>query len=60
MIVIQPCFTAGGFVTTLFYYLFNDWWIMTLYSVLIPSVITFILMLVYLEECPMFLVRQGV
>jgi MFS family permease len=59
MAAISACITVGGMVSTLFYYLFEDWWTTTLYSVLIPAVITLILMLIFLQESPMFLLREG-
>jgi len=59
MTTIQACFSTGALIATLFYYLLEDWWAATFYSILIPAILTLILMLVFLEESPMFLVREG-
>jgi OCT family organic cation transporter-like MFS transporter 4/5 len=59
MAAISVCSTIGGMAATLFYYLFKDWWKTTVYSLLLPAVAALILMLIFLQESPMFLLRQG-
>lgn len=49
MVGIQACFPIAGMLSTLFYYLYGDWWIATFYIVLIPAVITLISMIIFLE-----------
>ena len=48
MTTIQACFSTGALMATLFYYLFEDWWATTFYSILIPAILTLILMLIFL------------
>jgi hypothetical protein len=59
MACISACFSVGGLISTLLYYLFEDWWTATLCSILLPAVVALILMIVFLQESPMFLVREG-
>jgi MFS family permease len=59
MVVILACFSVGGMESTLFYYLFEDWWTATLCFIFIPAVLVLILMITFLQESPMFLVREG-
>ena len=56
---IQGAFTFGALFVTLIYYLTLDWWQTTLYAVAIPMVVTWILLIAFLVETPMFLVRSG-
>lgn len=47
MTAVQISFCVGAMTATIFYYIFQDWWITTLLSILIPSFIVLILMVVF-------------
>jgi len=59
MVAVQACFPIGALLATLIYYLSKDWWTTTLYVILIPSIATLILMMIFIQETPMFLIRKG-
>lgn len=51
-------FTAGGMLTTLLYYIWEDWRITSIYALTIPSAITLLLIIIFLKETPMYLVKE--
>jgi len=48
MVAVQACFPIGALLATLTYYLSKDWWTTTLYVILIPSIATLILMMIFI------------
>ncbi len=55
--IIQMAFTSGGMMITLFYFIWENWRIASIYALTIPSAITLILIIVYLKETPMYLIK---
>lgn len=47
--IIQMAFTGGALIATLFFYLWSDWKIVVIYTLIIPSVIAFFLILWYVK-----------
>jgi len=57
--LIQGCFTAGALFVTLIYYLSEDYKIVTIYALLIPSGLSLILIIYFVQDTPLFLTMKG-
>jgi MFS family permease len=54
--VVQSTYILGTLVMTLFYYLFEDWKITTIYCLAIPAFINVIIIIIFVKESPMYLI----
>ena len=59
MVEFLLIYCSGVMLISLAFYLMNDWRIITLVFCLIPSVIFYVILLVFFEETPGFLIRSG-
>ena len=57
--LVQTTYIVGALAVTLFYYLFEDWRVTTLYCLIIPSSINAILIFLFVKESPMYLIIQS-
>lgn len=57
--IVQGFFVIGALFVTLFYYLFEDWQISTIYCLGIPSLICALVITFYIKESPMYLAMQS-
>jgi MFS transporter, putative metabolite:H+ symporter len=55
--IIQAAFTGGALLSTLIYWLWPSWKITAIYAFTIPTAITLILMIIYVKETPMYLIK---
>lgn len=53
--IVQAAWTLGALVVTLFYYLYEDWKITTMYGLAIPALINTLLIIFFVKESPMYL-----
>lgn len=54
--IVQGAFTIGALLVTLFYYLFEDWKIATIYCLAIPAFINAAVIILFVKETPMYLI----
>jgi MFS family permease len=54
--IVQTAYIVGALAVTLFYYLFEDWKITTLYCLIIPSFINAVIIILFVKESPMYLI----
>lgn len=59
-IVVQIAFTIGAILVTVLFYIIPSWRIVVIISITVPAIIAFILVFLFVEETPQFLLRKGV
>jgi cytochrome c oxidase subunit IV len=57
-VIVQMFFTVGALVMTLFFYVIDNWRINWCFLVVAPSLLTLVLIFMYIEETPQFLMKQ--
>lgn len=57
--LVQTTYVVGALATTLFYYLFENWKVTTLYCLIIPSLINAIIIFLLVKESPMYLIIES-
>lgn len=58
-VIIQIFFTVGAMLTTLFFYLIPSWRLNWIILVAAPSTLQVILLWIYIEETPQFLLKKS-
>jgi MFS family permease len=57
--IVQGAFTVGALLVTLFYYLFEDWKISSIYCLSIPALINTVIIITFVKESPMYLIIES-
>ena len=55
--IVMIFYAGGALIVTLFFWLWKDWKIVVMFALLVPSIIILVLMIIFVKESPMFLVK---